>query len=106
MDWIQLLCSAGVPSAVVTVAIAVLSKKMKKRDAEREERENAKLQHEVMITEVVMASMSLAEATAKAVQRIPDAHCNGDMHDALTYATSVKGKYKDFERIQAIKFMN
>ena len=30
------------------------------------------------------------KATAKAVQRIPDAHCNGDMHAALDYASKVK----------------
>ena len=33
---------------------------------------------------------ALGEATAKAVQRIPDAHCNGDMHAALDYASKVK----------------
>jgi hypothetical protein len=55
------------------------------------------------MTEMTMASMTLAEVTAKAVQRIPDAKCNGDMHSALDYATSVKNKYKDFERIQTIK---
>lgn len=35
-------------------------------------------------------AIALGEATAKAVQRIPDAHCNGDMHAALDYASKVK----------------
>jgi hypothetical protein len=99
----QIFFSAGIPSILVTVAIAVFSRKIKQRDEEREEKEKAKLQHDVMMTEMTMASMSLAEATAKAVQRIPDAKCNGDMHEALDYATTVKNKYKDFERIQTIK---
>ena len=30
------------------------------------------------------------------MQRIPDAHCNGDMHDALNYAIKIKHKQKDF----------
>ena len=37
-----------------------------------------------------LAAIALGEATAKAVQRIPDAHCNGDMHAALDYASKVK----------------
>ena len=39
---------------------------------------------------------AVREATAKAVQRIPDAHCNGDMHAALDYAAEVKHKQRDF----------
>ena len=49
-----------------------------------------------------MASITLGEATAKAVQRIPDAHCNGDMHAALAYATEVKNKHRDFIRKQGV----
>ena len=43
-----------------------------------------------------LAAIALGEATAKAVQRIPDAHCNGDMHAALDYAAEVKHKQRDF----------
>ena len=32
----------------------------------------------------------MSEATAKAVQRIPDAKCNGDMHAALDYELEQK----------------
>ena len=42
------------------------------------------------------SAIALAEATAKAVQRIPDAKCNGDMHAALEYAQKVKHEQKDF----------
>ena len=38
----------------------------------------------------------LGEATARAVQRIPDANCNGDMHQALDYVANVQRKQKDF----------
>lgn len=103
MEIWQIIVSAGIPSGLITVAIAVFSKKIKKRDEEREEKEQARQKHDVMMTDMTIASMSLAEATARAVQRIPDAKCNGDMHSALDYATSVKNKYKDFERVQTIK---
>ena len=52
---------------------------------------------------MTVASMALAEATAKAVQRIPDAHCNGDMHAALQYAEKIKNEQKDFLRQQAVE---
>ena len=42
------------------------------------------------------------EATARAVQRIPDAHCNGDMHAALDYAAKIKHAQKDFLTSQGI----
>ena len=50
----------------------------------------------------LLIGCALAEATAVAVQRIPDAHCNGDMHAALEYATSVKHKQKDFLTKQGV----
>ena len=48
------------------------------------------------------AAIALAEATARAVQRIPDAHCNGDMHEALEYAQKIKHEQKDFLAEQGI----
>ena len=38
----------------------------------------------------------------KRVQRIPDAHCNGDMHAALDYAAKIKHAQKDFLTSQGI----
>ena len=51
----------------------------------------------------VNACMSLSEATARAVQRIPDAHCNGDMHAALEYVTNVKHRQKEFLTKQGVE---
>ena len=52
--------------------------------------------------EGVDAAIALGEATARAVQRIPDAHCNGDMHAALDYAEKIKHKHKDFMTEQGV----
>ena len=56
----------------------------------------------VLLVQSTSASIALGEATARAVQRIPDAHCNGDMHDALNYAANIKHKQKDFLTKQGI----
>ena len=59
-------------------------------------REKNREQLDVMLLQSTTAAIALGEATAKAVQRIPDAHCNGDMHKALDYAAKVKHDQKDF----------
>lgn len=58
---------------------------------------------QVVALEGVNAAIALGEATARAVQRIPDAHCNGDMHAALDYAAKVKHEQKDFLTRQGIE---
>lgn len=58
---------------------------------------------QLVVINSVNACMSLSEATARAVQRIPDAHCNGDMHAALEYATNVKHKQKEFLTKQGVE---
>nr|DAL85276.1 MAG TPA: hypothetical protein [Caudoviricetes sp.] len=55
----------------------------------------------VLVIKGVGAAIALGEATAKAVQRIPDARCNGDMEGALEYAKRVKHEQKDFLTEQA-----
>lgn len=108
--------AAGIPAAVVGFAVWMMQQKILKRDKqreednlryrqEREEKERAREQFEINLLEQLNATMALSEATAKAVQRIPDAHCNGDMHAALKYAEETKRKQKEFlqkKGIQAI----
>ena len=74
----------------------------KKRQKEQDEREQAREKSELCIINCINASLALGEATAKAVQRIPDAKCNGDMHAALDYAQKVKHEQKDFLNSQAL----
>ena len=71
----------------------------------RDEQEKAREAMMVKLMQSVNASIALGEATARAVQRIPDAHCNGDMHDALAYAIRVKHDTKDFMTQQGVHAM-
>ena len=93
---------ACVPSAIVGLAIWLLQRRISKAEKAREEREKMREKNELYIIETVGASLALGEATARAVQRIPNAHCNGDMHAALEYATKVKHDHKGFLHEQAI----
>lgn len=82
-----------------------IAKREDKREKEMEERELAREKCQLYLIKSVQASLALGEATAKAVQRIPDAKCNGDMHAALDYAQKVKHEQKDFLSEQALKHL-
>lgn len=101
-----LIMQAGLPAAVLGLGIWLLERRLSrildKRQVIQEERDRRHRQYELCQLNMTAASMALAEATAEAVQRIPDAHCNGDMAAALEYAKKVKTEQKDFLRQQAI----
>ena len=108
------IMAAGIPSAVVGFAFWLLERKIQnreesdkderiKRQKEMDDREQRREQFEYHVLQSVNASIALSEATARAVQRIPDAHCNGDMTQALDYAAEVKRSQKKFMYEQGIK---
>ena len=114
----ELLLLIGLPSAVTGGLVGLffwnLQRKITKREAEaaekearREEieaqREEARKRNELNTIHAIGAAIALGEATARAVQRIPDAHCNGDMHAALDYAQRVKHELKDFLTEQGVQ---
>lgn len=101
------ILALGIPSAITGFLVWNFERKIAKREAKREkeqeerhkkeaEREKAREELQIHTIQGVSAALALGEATAKAVQRIPDAHCNGDMHDALNYAIKIKHEQKDF----------
>lgn len=66
---------------------------------EKKHREERERNHELLMRHIISnqnAVGSLVEATARAVQRIPDAHCNGDMTAALEKVRTVKDEEREF----------
>lgn len=100
------LVAAGIPSAIIGLLIRHLTKKIDRREKADEEREQIRIKNQTMLIRLTMASLSLGEATAEAVKRIPDTHCNGDMDGALTFAKQIKADYRDFEHEQTAKSIN
>lgn len=101
----EILISFAIPSAVTGFFFWLLKGYLDKKDAILQEREKTREKSQLYLINTVNASLALGEATARAVQRIPDAKCNGDMHEALDYAKRVKNEQKDFINEQAIKKM-
>ncbi len=96
MDLGSLIVVMSIPSGITGFCFWLLERKMEKREKEREKKEAIREKQEFLIVKSIGAAISLGEATAEAVARIPDAHCNGDMHKALGYAREVKHEQKDF----------
>ena len=97
------LVAMGIPTAITSLLVWWLKRQIDAKDAKREERERNTERLMLMIMQTSRATNVLAEATAKAVQRIPDAHCNGDMTTALKEAARIQKEEKDFLMDQGIK---
>lgn len=106
IDIAQLAAFLGVPTAVTGLFFWLLKRRIDKREDERAEIERARKELDVALIKGVNAAIALGEATAKAVQRIPDAHCNGDMVKALEYASEVKHSQKDFLMKQGVEHLH
>ena len=111
---LAVVVAASIPSAITGFCFWLLEQRITKQSKKREDdearrrsaqekREKAREQHELLLVQGVNAALALGEATAKAVQRIPDAHCNGDMHAALEYAEKAKHAQRDFLAKQGVE---
>lgn len=96
------IAALGIPSAIMGIVVWKLERRISKQEKDVEDREAAREAMLLLVIQSSSAAIALGEATAKAVQRIPDAHCNGDMHAALDYAAKVKHKQKDFLSKQGV----
>lgn len=87
-----IIIAASIPSTIVSFLFWYLKKKITDQDKEREKRAKKQEALQLIILDSINGTMTLSEATARAVQRIPDAKCNGDMHAALDKITKVREK--------------
>lgn len=99
----QFLILMGIPTAITGLLVWFLKRHIDKNEVKREVREANTEMFMLLIMKNCRATNILAEATAKAVQRIPDAHCNGDMKTALEEAEKIQKEEKDFLFDQGVK---
>ena len=97
------LIAMGIPTAIMGLLVWWLKRYIDKRDKKAEERERDIEKLMLMIMQTSRANNVLAEATARAVQRIPDAHCNGDMTSALERASKIQKEEQEFLMDKGIK---
>ena len=99
----EFLLAMGIPTAIMGFLVWWLKRYIDKRDKKAEEREHDLEKLMLMIMQTSRANNVLAEATARAVQRIPDAHCNGDMTSALEKASKIQKEEQEFLIDKGIK---
>lgn len=99
----QFIVALGIPTAITGLFVWWLKKSIDKRESKREERDANTEKFMIMMMQEIRATNVLSTATAKAVQRIPDAHCNGDMTSALETAAKIQKEEKEFLLNQGIK---
>lgn len=100
---IAFIVAMGIPTAITAFLIRRFERRLDKKEAAREEKEKNTEKLMLMIMQNGRAAVVLAEATAKAVQRIPDAHCNGDMTTALERAKKIQKEEQDFLLDQGVQ---
>ena len=93
---LAIIVAAGIPSAVTALLIRRFEKRAEQREAAQEEREKNREKMYFMMAQNGRATYIVAKATATAVQRIPDAHCNGDMTSALEQAEKLQKEEQQF----------
>lgn len=93
MSWWNIVTAAA-PSLLCSLLMLFINKKLNRSEENRKKRDKEALERQGRTESLLMAILSsqkatntLATATARAVQRIPDAKCNGDMKAALEEAT-------------------
>lgn len=99
----DILLAMGIPTAITGLLVWFLKQHIDKNEKKRENRERNTERLILYIMQTSRATIVLAEATAKAVQRIPEAHCNGDMSAALAEAEKIQKEEKDFMLDQGVR---
>lgn len=99
----EFVIAMGIPTSITGLLVWWLKRYIDKRERTAEEREKNIENLMTIVIKNSQATNVLAEATARAVQRIPDAHCNGDMTAALKLATKIQEEEKEFVLRQGIQ---
>lgn len=105
MELTQLLICFGVPSAITGLAVWWLKKRVELSEKKSQEQQQNIEDLIMMIVQTSKANSIGITAIAKAVQRIPDAQCNGDMTKALEEMEEFQKKEKQFLIDKGIKYI-
>lgn len=103
MEILEIILLFGVPSAITGFGIWLIKRKLEKNERQSNEKESNLQDLVLMMLQTTRANAVGITAVAKAIQRIPDAHCNGDMTKALEYMKTIQEKEKDFLMDKGVK---
>lgn len=97
-----IILAAGIPSAVLGLAIWFFKKDVEKREAKRDEQQRNLESLVLMMLQSTRANTILCKATAEAVR---DGHCNGNMTAAIEVVDKAAAAEKEFLLDKSIKYI-
>ena len=103
MEILEIILMFGIPTAITGFGIWLIKRKIEKNEKQQIEKENNLESLILMMLQTTRANTIGITAVAEAIQRIPDAHCNGDMTKALEYMKTIQEKEKDFLMDKGVK---
>ena len=105
MEITQLIAYLGIPSAITGLGIWWMKKRIEANEKKAQEQQANMEALILMIIQSSKANQIGIQAIAKAVQRIPDAKCHGDMTKALEEMETIQAKEKQFLIERGIKYL-
>lgn len=102
---VQLIAFFGIPTAITGLGIWWFKRRIEKNEAKAKEHEQNLEALVLMMMQTSRANTVGITAIAKAVQRIPDAQCNGDMTAALAEMAQIQKKEQQFIIDKGIKYL-
>ena len=97
-----IILAAGIPSALLGLAIWFFKRYIEKRDEQHDEQLKNMEQLILMMLQGTRANTILCKATAEAVR---DGHCNGNMTQALEVVDKAAAAEKEFLLDKSIKYI-
>ena len=105
MTPMELIAIFGIPTAITGLAVWWVKRRIEANEKHNQEQQDNIVALMMMMIESSKANQIGIRAIAKAVQRIPDAKCNGDMKEALAQMEEMQQKEKQFLIDKGIKYI-
>ena len=103
MTPIEILILFAVPSSITGLFVWGVKKKLDQQEERQLEREKNQEKLMVMMMNSTKANSIGIQAVARAVQRIPDAHANGDIDSAIEEMNKLQKEEDNFLTEQGVK---
>ena len=103
MTLIEIFTLFAIPSSITGLFVWWVKKKLDQQEERQLEREKNQEKLMVMMMNSTKANSIGIQAVARAVQRIPDAHANGDIDSAIEEMDKLQKEENNFLTEQGVK---
>ena len=103
MTPIEIFTLFAIPSSITGLFVWWVKKKLDQQEERQLEREENQQQLMIMMMNSTKANSIGIQAVARAVQRIPDAHANGDIDSAIEEMNKLQKEEDNFLTEQGVK---